>query len=83
MPKETKARIKINKLLEDAGWRFLMMKMARPNLNKAVLGGLIDLIGNIALGGEAAKSQRPPRKGQSATSKATGTSCRGFLGAHE
>ncbi len=26
--KEAKARIKINKLLETAGWRFLMMKMA-------------------------------------------------------
>jgi len=30
---------------------------ARPNLNKTALGGLIDLIGNIALGTEAAKSK--------------------------
>lgn len=30
---------------------------ARPNLDKASLGGLIDLIGNIALGNEAAKSK--------------------------
>ncbi len=30
---------------------------ARPNLDKAALGGLIDLIGNIALGSEAAKSK--------------------------
>ncbi len=30
---------------------------ARPNLDKASLGGLIDLIGNIALGDEAAKSK--------------------------
>jgi type I restriction enzyme M protein len=30
---------------------------ARPNLDKAALGGLIDLIGNIAIGDEAAKSK--------------------------
>ncbi len=30
---------------------------ARPNLDKAALGGLIDLIGNIALGDEQAKSK--------------------------
>lgn len=30
---------------------------ARPNLDKTALGGLIDLIGNIALGDEAAKSK--------------------------
>ena len=30
---------------------------ARPNLDKAALGGLIDLVGNIALGDEAAKSK--------------------------
>jgi type I restriction enzyme M protein len=30
---------------------------ARPNLDKTALGGLIDLIGNIALGNEAAKSK--------------------------
>jgi len=30
---------------------------ARPNLDKAALGGLIDLIGNIAIGSEAAKSK--------------------------
>jgi type I restriction enzyme M protein len=30
---------------------------ARPNLDKAALGGLIDLIGNIALGDEAATSK--------------------------
>lgn len=30
---------------------------ARPNLDKTSLGGLIDLIGNIALGDEAAKSK--------------------------
>ena len=30
---------------------------ARPNLDKAALGGLIDLIGNIALGDTAAKSK--------------------------
>ena len=30
---------------------------ARPNLDKAALGGLIDLVGNVALGDEAAKSK--------------------------
>jgi type I restriction enzyme M protein len=30
---------------------------ARPNLDKAALGGLIDMIGNIAIGTEAAKSK--------------------------
>jgi type I restriction enzyme M protein len=30
---------------------------ARPNLDKTALGGLIDLVGNIALGTEAAKSK--------------------------
>lgn len=30
---------------------------AKPNLDKSALGGLIDLIGNIALGDEAAKSK--------------------------
>jgi len=30
---------------------------ARPNLDKAALGGLIDLVGNIALGDEAAKAK--------------------------
>src|SRR5690606_2897481 len=30
---------------------------ARPYLDKSALGGLIDLIGNIALGNEAAKSK--------------------------
>jgi len=30
---------------------------AKPNLDKAALGGLIDLIGNIALGDEASKSK--------------------------
>ena len=30
---------------------------AKPNLDKSALGGLIDLIGNIALGDEAAKSR--------------------------
>jgi len=30
---------------------------ARPNLDKASLGGLIDLVGNIALGDEASKSK--------------------------
>ncbi|MFA6386847.1 MAG: class I SAM-dependent DNA methyltransferase [Candidatus Paceibacterota bacterium] len=30
---------------------------ARPNLDKAALGGLIDLVGNIALGNAAAKSK--------------------------
>lgn len=30
---------------------------ARPNLDKAALGGLIDLVGNIVLGTEAAKSK--------------------------
>lgn len=30
---------------------------ARPNLDKASLGGLIDMVGNIALGTEAAKSK--------------------------
>ncbi|ABC77915.1 type I restriction-modification system subunit M [Syntrophus aciditrophicus] len=30
---------------------------ARPNLDKAALGGLIDLVGNIALGTEAAKAK--------------------------
>ena len=36
---------------------------ARPNLDKSSLGGLIDLIGNIALGDEAAKAKRHSRKG--------------------
>ncbi|GAI30612.1 unnamed protein product, partial [marine sediment metagenome] len=35
----------------------LRMVYARPNLDKTALGGLIDLIGNIALGDEAAKSK--------------------------
>lgn len=30
---------------------------ARPNLDKAALGGLIDLVGNIAIGNEAARSK--------------------------
>ncbi|KKS03253.1 MAG: Type I restriction-modification system methylation subunit, partial [Candidatus Curtissbacteria bacterium GW2011_GWA2_41_24] len=30
---------------------------ARPNLDKTALGGLIDLIGNVALGDEASKSK--------------------------
>jgi type I restriction enzyme M protein len=30
---------------------------ARPNLDKSALGGLVDLVGNIALGDEAAKSK--------------------------
>lgn len=35
----------------------LTKNYSRPNLDKVVLGGLIDLIGNIALGDEAAKSK--------------------------
>jgi type I restriction enzyme M protein len=35
----------------------LPMVYARPNLDKAALGGLIDLVGNVALGDEAAKSK--------------------------
>jgi type I restriction enzyme M protein len=35
----------------------LPMVYARPNLDKASLGGLIDLVGNIALGDEASKSK--------------------------
>ena len=31
--KEAKARIKINKLLEDAGWRFFDSEMDLPILN--------------------------------------------------
>src|SRR3989344_816298 len=35
----------------------LPKEYAKPNLDKAALGSLIDLIGNIALGDEAAKSK--------------------------
>lgn len=37
--------------------RILPKVYARPNLDKASLGGLIDMIGNIALGDEASKSK--------------------------
>jgi len=37
--------------------RILPKEYARPNLDKAALGGLIDLIGNIAIGDAAAKSK--------------------------
>lgn len=43
---------------ENATLKGILPKVyARPNLDKASLGGLIDLIGNIALGDEAAKSK--------------------------
>ena len=32
MPKEAKARIKINKLLEEAGWRFFDSDQGRANI---------------------------------------------------
>ncbi|MCK5243411.1 restriction endonuclease subunit R, partial [bacterium] len=32
MPKEAKARIKINKLLEEAGWRFFDSNQGRANI---------------------------------------------------
>ncbi|MEN6511610.1 MAG: class I SAM-dependent DNA methyltransferase [Chloroherpetonaceae bacterium] len=44
---------KVNQTLKG----ILPKVFARPNLDKAALGGLIDLIGNIALGNEAAKSK--------------------------
>jgi len=43
---------------ENATLKGILPKVyARPNLDKASLGGLIDLIGNIALGDEAAKAK--------------------------
>lgn len=43
---------------ENATLKGILPKVyARPNLDKVSLGGLIDLIGNIALGDEAAKSK--------------------------
>lgn len=43
---------------ENATLKGILPKVyARPNLDKASLGGLIDLISNIALGDEAAKSK--------------------------
>ena len=33
MAKEAKARIKINKLLEESGWRFFDSPKSRPNTN--------------------------------------------------
>ncbi len=43
---------------ENAALKGILPKVyARPNLDKASLGGLIDLIGNIALGDEAAKAK--------------------------
>lgn len=42
MSKEAKARIKINKLLEEAGWRFFDSKEGRANIvleNKTKLTG--------------------------------------------
>jgi len=43
---------------ENATLKGILPKVyARPNLDKAALGGLIDLVGNIALGTEAAKSK--------------------------
>ncbi len=47
----------IEKANPDALRTILPKVFARPNLDKAALGGLIDLIGNIALGDEAAKSK--------------------------
>jgi type I restriction enzyme M protein len=47
----------IEKANPDALKTILPKVFARPNLDKAALGGLIDLIGNIALGDEAAKSK--------------------------
>lgn len=43
---------------ENASLKGILPKVfARANLDKAALGGLIDLVGNIALGDEAAKSK--------------------------
>lgn len=43
---------------ENPTLRGILAKVyARPNLDKAALGGLIDLIGDIAIGSEAAKSK--------------------------
>jgi type I restriction enzyme M protein len=43
---------------ENQTLKGILPKMyARPNLDKVALGGLIDLIGNIALGDEASKSK--------------------------
>ena len=32
MQKEARARIKINELLQNSGWRFLMMKRVKTNI---------------------------------------------------
>jgi hypothetical protein len=37
MSKEAKARIKINKLLEEAGWRFLEQEQQLINANKELI----------------------------------------------
>lgn len=43
---------------ENASLKGILPKVfARPNLDKSALGGLIDLVGNIALGDAAAKSK--------------------------
>jgi type I restriction enzyme M protein len=43
---------------ENSSLKGILPKVyARPNLDKAALGGLIDLVGNIAIGTEAAKSK--------------------------
>jgi type I restriction enzyme M protein len=43
---------------ENATLKGILPKVyARPNLDKAALGGLIDMIGNIALGDEASRSK--------------------------
>ena len=43
---------------DNPGLKGILPKVyARPNLDKAALGGLVDLIGNIALGDEAAKTK--------------------------
>lgn len=53
LDKAMEAIEKINPTLKG----ILPKVFARPNLDKASLGGLIDLIGNIALGDEEAKSK--------------------------
>lgn len=53
LDKAMEAIEKINPTLKG----ILPKVFARPNLDKASLGGLIDLIGNIALGNEEAKSK--------------------------
>jgi type I restriction enzyme R subunit len=57
--KEAKARIKINKLLEDAGWRFFDSAMGKATiqLESSIKMDLLCLISSIFLFPNAGKMQ--------------------------